>query len=129
LCLINVVLSACRVQAVVPLTVEVVAAQDAVGFECLHLLLSALARSPSGPAAAGGCDRLPASATRNGNRSTTRSGLTDGRGLTAGLGARVCAAATGAHDGPRRATRLFSSLDTTLPPIVMTASLVRRLIA
>jgi len=47
---------------------------------------------------------------------TGGTGLTGGRGLTAGLGARVPAAATGAHDGPRRATRLFSSLVTTLPP-------------
>ena len=73
-------------------------------------------------AAESGCERPPLSATCNGGRSAApRFGLTGGAGggggPTAVLGGCVSAAAGGAHDGPRRATRLLFSLVTTLPPV------------
>jgi transcriptional regulator with XRE-family HTH domain len=66
----------------------------------------------------GGCNRRLDSATRSGARAaSTRSGCTGGGGTTGALGGRGSAATGGAHDGPRRTTRLLLSLVTTLPPV------------
>lgn len=84
-------------------------------------ILAPPAGSFLGSVSADGCDRPPASATRSGVRSTaTRSGLTDRGGGTGVLGDRVFAATGGAHDGPRRTTRLLLSVVTTLPPVSFT---------
>ncbi len=75
-------------------------------------------RSSARVSAGAGCDRPPESATRSGVRSTTTraeltgSGCPSGR-APGGLGGCVSAAAGGAHDGPRRATRFVLSLVTT----------------